>query len=161
LCRLPPDILCLSETRIKEKPLKNIFIPGYQFIHENCPTNAGGVAMYISNSINFQKLKHFNIELAGCENVWINKLSKNKNYVIFVLFHLSFINIYIYWGNISTRTKQNSSSVLDKLAEVLSNLNVTHHKCLMLGDININVDKGHNSPHFINHINTPRRVTFN
>jgi len=93
LCRLPPNIICLSKTRIKEKPSINISIPGYQFIHENSPTNAEGVAMYISNSINFQKLTHFYNELAGSENIWINiELSKNEKYVIGTIYRHTNLN---------------------------------------------------------------------
>ena len=33
-----PDIICLSETRLKEQPLININIPGYSFIHTDSPT---------------------------------------------------------------------------------------------------------------------------
>jgi len=66
--------------------------------------------MYISNSINFQKLTHFNIKLAGCENIWINiELSKNEKYVI---------------GKIYRHPNQNPSSIfIEKLAEILTNLN--------------------------------------
>ena len=41
-----PNIICISETRIRNHAVSNINIPGYSFIHD-----AGGAAMYISNMI--------------------------------------------------------------------------------------------------------------
>ena len=43
LSELPyrPQIICLSETKIKNQPVINISLPGYIFIHANSPTNAG------------------------------------------------------------------------------------------------------------------------
>ena len=46
---LAPDVICLTETRIKDQPLINLDIPGYSFVHVNSETAAGGVAIYISN----------------------------------------------------------------------------------------------------------------
>ena len=50
--KLQPDILCVSETKIKISPLINISLPGYEFFHVDSPTNAGGVVIYISNQCN-------------------------------------------------------------------------------------------------------------
>ena len=41
-----PDVVCVSETRIKDDLLINISIPNYNFFHKDSPTNAGGVAIY-------------------------------------------------------------------------------------------------------------------
>ena len=53
-----PDIICLSETKIKDE---NITVPlgltNYEFIHTDSKTNAGGVAMYINSDIKFEKPK--------------------------------------------------------------------------------------------------------
>ena len=37
-----PQIICLSETKIKDKSVINISLPGYIFIHANSSTNAKG-----------------------------------------------------------------------------------------------------------------------
>ena len=37
-----PDIICLSETRLKKQPLINVNIPGYSFIHNDSRTYVGG-----------------------------------------------------------------------------------------------------------------------
>jgi len=45
-CSKPPDIIALSETRIKETSIIAT-LPGYNFINENSQTQAGGVGAYI------------------------------------------------------------------------------------------------------------------
>jgi len=40
--------VCVSETSIKENPICNISIPGYEFVLVDSSSNAGGVAMYVS-----------------------------------------------------------------------------------------------------------------
>ena len=44
-----PNIIYLTETKLKDIPYANINIPKYNFHHSPTPTNAGGVAMYISS----------------------------------------------------------------------------------------------------------------
>ena len=43
-----PEVVCVSETRIKDDPLIKISIPNHNFFHKDLPTNAGGVALYYS-----------------------------------------------------------------------------------------------------------------
>ena len=45
-----PDILCLSESRIKKQSLLNIDFPRYNFLNVNSERSAGGVAIYISTN---------------------------------------------------------------------------------------------------------------
>ena len=44
--KFQPDILCVSETKIKISLSIYISLPGYEFFHVDSPTNAGGVAIY-------------------------------------------------------------------------------------------------------------------
>ena len=75
-----PDIICLSETRLKEQPLININIRGYSFIHIDSPTNAGGVAMHISTTIQHSILTEVQMDTNGCENIW--RKIKDSNVII-------------------------------------------------------------------------------
>jgi len=48
------DIICISETRLyDEKPLVNINIDGYNFLHTSTETRAGGAGMYINSCLEF------------------------------------------------------------------------------------------------------------
>jgi len=49
-------------------------LPTYQFIHNDSPTNAGDVAMYISNKLKFEHLSNLELSIDSCEDLWI-KLS--------------------------------------------------------------------------------------
>ena len=65
-----PHIISLSETKIKGKPLTNISLPGYSFLHSNSQTNAGGAGVYIHESLRYDELD-CTINFAGCEDIWI------------------------------------------------------------------------------------------
>ena len=66
-----PDILCITETRIANVPLINISIPGYKFFHRNSATVIGGVGIYINDSLKFEIIDDFNLDIAGVEEIWI------------------------------------------------------------------------------------------
>ena len=46
-----PDILAISETKLRSKSIINIAIPQYPFFHTDSETAAGGAALYISNNL--------------------------------------------------------------------------------------------------------------
>ena len=43
-----PDVIALTETKLKDNICGNIELPGYKLIHVNSPTLAGGVGFYIN-----------------------------------------------------------------------------------------------------------------
>ena len=59
-----PNIICLTETQLKQSSLVNNKIPGYKFCHVDSDTNAGGVGIYIDEEMEF-----------ACENLY--SFSKN------------------------------------------------------------------------------------
>ena len=63
------DIICVTETRLKTQPLLNIDISGYTFVHIDSPITAGGVAMYISNALQFSVLNNLQLTVNKCENI--------------------------------------------------------------------------------------------
>ena len=72
-----PDIICVTETRLKNQPLLNIDISGYTFIHIDSPTTAGEVAMYISNALQFSVITNLQLTVNECENIWIKLHDSN------------------------------------------------------------------------------------
>jgi len=65
----PPDIIALSETRIKET-LIIAPIPGYNLINENSQTQAGVVGTYIENNLKYSQRrdpssKRVNVKIYG------------------------------------------------------------------------------------------------
>ena len=45
------DILGITETKLAEKSISNVNIKGYNFLHTDSLTNAGGAALYIANNL--------------------------------------------------------------------------------------------------------------
>ena len=66
-----PDIVCVSETRLKGEPLTNITIPDYNFAQTDSATNANGVAIYIFSKYKFELVQSYNMNLNGCEDLWL------------------------------------------------------------------------------------------
>ena len=65
-----PDIICLTQARIKHQPLTNLNLPNYHFTNVSPSSNAGGVAAYISDNLQFN-LSAEQYILAGAEFLWI------------------------------------------------------------------------------------------
>ena len=63
-----PYVISLTETKIKDKPLCNLSIPGYTFLHVNSLTNAGDVGVYINNNLHFKQI-HLSVKCATCEDI--------------------------------------------------------------------------------------------
>ena len=72
-----PDIICISETRLKQGPLINVNLPAFHLLHNDSPTNAGGVGIYIAVSMAFEYLPDIQIDIKGCENIWVKLCQLN------------------------------------------------------------------------------------
>ena len=58
----PFDVICITETRLHDdKPLSNIQIDGYDFVHTPTSTRCGGVGIYIKSSLEYKQLNNFSI----------------------------------------------------------------------------------------------------
>jgi len=133
------DIICISETRLyDEKPLVNIDIDGYNFIHTTTHTHAGGAGMYINSKLEFEKMDsislcHPNI----CESVFAEiKHPTKKNVII---------------GTVYRHPSPPVSEFLDCfLSKTLQKITITKKNCILAGDFNVDLIKyGHN-----NHVNS-------
>ena len=123
---ISPDIICISESRLKHNPLTNVNLPGYTLIRTNSPTNAGGVAMYIANNIAYELKTDYEMKIDGCENIWI-KLC-NSNIVI---------------GTIYRHPKNNMHLFLDSLNKQLDMFK--QKTVFLIGDFNINLTSSSNT----------------
>jgi len=66
-----PDIICLSETKIKTSVLTNLSLPEYQLLmHVNSQTNAGGVGVFVSDILKVSLIDK-NVLNFDCEDVWL------------------------------------------------------------------------------------------
>ena len=88
LARLP-DIVCVSETRLKGEPLSNITIPDYNFAQIDSVTNAGGVAIYISSKYKLELVQSYNMNLNECEDLWLEVTvpTNQTSFIIGAVYH--------------------------------------------------------------------------
>ena len=124
--KIHPDLVAITETRIKNKPLINIDIPGYSFSYETPSSNAGGVGIYVGDNLNFNIIENYNISISSCENLWLKIKCKNySEYIIGVIYrHPNHIDI-------------NDFNL--QLNEILQYVSSSGHKCIALGDFNIDL----------------------
>ena len=123
----PPVIIFLSESRININPLVNIDIPGYTFIHYPSPIRAGGVGAYISNILNFTTNENLSLNVAGCEDLWIN--------VDFPSRKISYVFAVIY-----RHPCNNYNAFFEALDQNMQYLNRKGSKVAIFGDINIDLN---------------------
>ena len=59
---------------------------GYQFIHRNSHTSAGGVGIYVKSSISYNLKPTINIDLSSVENLWIEIEINKKKLIVGVVY---------------------------------------------------------------------------
>jgi len=78
-----PDIIAISGSKINENTSANLNIPGYAFVSNNSKTQAGVVAMYVSNDLEFSRRSDLDISGDGMESCWIELArTAQKNVVV-------------------------------------------------------------------------------
>ena len=81
-----PDIIAITETRIKDQTAINIDVTGYKYFFFKSFNNAGGVGMFINDTLNCRVLNRFHVGLSSGENIWLNVITKDsKSYIVSVL----------------------------------------------------------------------------
>ena len=117
---IQPHVIALTETKIKDRLLVNISIPGYTFFHVNSNSNAGGVGAYISYSLQASEIL-FDTAYHGCECLWIKLTcpSTDLNYVIGTVYRHPKTNtnefLLVNSLYLSPSTPDEVSSVIDSL----------------------------------------------
>jgi len=91
-CSKPPDIIALSETRIKETSIIAT-LPDYNFINENSETQAGGVDAYIKNNLKYLQRRDLQFKINGCENIWLEIIGKRQKTIIGIVYRHPQYNI--------------------------------------------------------------------
>ena len=140
-----PDIITITETRIKDQPAINIDIPSYNFFVKSL-NNAGGVGVYINDTLNCRVLNRFHVDAPSCENIWLAVITKDsKSYRVGALYRHPFsIDVANFIG---------------QLNQTLLDITSAGNKCVILGNFNINILKLE-STHTISYLNMLRSNAF-
>ena len=119
-----PDIIAISETKLKESNSSNINIPGYLFLNTNSKTSAGGVGLYLAKELDFIRRCDLELSVECVESCWIEIIRKRQKNIIV--------------GCIYRHPHNDRKHFLESLKSKLENLNSKGQEVFILGDININ-----------------------
>ena len=125
--KFKPDIISVGETWINHNKIFLFSLKGYNFINKPCDGKAGGAAFFIKSNIQYNILNNFELNLNGCEDLWLELLlSNNKKLII--------ASIYRHPDYNFTEFQQNFICAIEKLNKLKKDFIIT-------GDTNINLLK--------------------
>lgn len=82
-----PDIIAISETKLNDAKTNLASIPNYNLIFSNSRSNAGGVALYILDSLKFCRRQDFEFDSSDTENLFIEiNLAANKAIIVGLIY---------------------------------------------------------------------------
>ena len=123
------DIICISETRLKEDQeiLVNIDLPGYSYFHTPTKTACGGTLIYYKNYLSAKILSQFCHSVEGIfESTFVEIKSNNKSMVV---------------GNIYRHPKADETFITNFLEPTLNNIGKMNKKSIISGDFNFDLIK--------------------
>ena len=89
-----PEIIAISETKLNSN-LKT-FLPGYTFIHNNSPTNVGGVGTFVKATLSYKTTTEYQLNIMECEEIWVKIQLNNTEKVFSVLLDTLIQNFLIF-----------------------------------------------------------------
>ena len=107
----------------------NIELDGYQFIHRNSHTSAGGVGIYVKSSISYNLKPTININLSSVENLWIEIEINKKKLIVGVVYRHP------------VQTVEQIDLFSRALTNIFHELNSIKSEFYVLGDFNIDLAK--------------------
>jgi len=102
-------------------------LQGYSFEYHDSPTNAGGVALFVKDSLTYRVENKFMVDTPGYENLWLQFDTNNSN--TFVV------------GVVYRHPNSNYKDFRDKLDVTIAKLSATSSKYYICGDFNIDLLK--------------------
>ena len=120
-----PQIICITETRIKFQPQINVSIPNYGFAHVNSNSNAGSVAMYIHKNITYHVIEN-PIQMCDSECLWIKIKNFDAKFTLGVVYRHP--------------RAQTADQFLEDLSKCLDSLNKDSEYYYILGDFTITLE---------------------
>jgi len=85
--RTLPDIIAITETRLKNSMSFGFRLQGYSIEYHDSPTNAGGVSLFVKDRLVYHVENKFMVDTPGCENLWLQfDTNKSNTFVIGVVY---------------------------------------------------------------------------
>ena len=124
------DIIALTETKLSGNSVhSNIELNGYDFLHADSETLAGGVGLYIQNKLDYSVNSEINCGLNYVENIWIKTQTKNGTLMIGVVYRhpVSYVeNIEIF---------------SNAMSDIFHEFNHKKYSYIVVGDFNLDPDE--------------------
>ena len=138
-----PDIICVSETRLKKDKidwqLKLVGLPNYNIHFDNSNTNAGGVAIYIKESLQYKIRTDFRLATEDCESFFLEVSISNT-----LPDNLNAQQKSLIIGCVYRHPRPTIPCFTDELCDKLMMSCNQNTPFIILGDINIDVSKSSN-----------------
>ena len=135
-----PHFICISETRLKDKKIDwqsaIVNLPNYELSYDNSKSSAGGVAIYVHESINnFEIKSELKIDVPDCESLFVEiKFDKNESGV-----KTSNIKKSLLVGCVYRHPRWATSLFIERLGEKLAMYSAENIPIVVVGDFNLNV----------------------
>jgi len=127
--RTLPDIIAVTETRLKNSMNFGFRLQGCSIEHHDSPTSPGGVALFVKDSLAYRVENKFTIDTPRCENLWLQfDTNKSSTFVIGVVYR---------------HPNSNYEDFQDKLDVTIAKLIATSSKYYICDDFNIDLLKYH------------------
>ena len=125
----PFSLIGLTETKIKAEqlPISNTDLPGYSFISQPSSSNAGGVAFYICNNLDFAILPEFTTTTEDFEALWIEVQNSCHSNLL--------------CGVIYRHPNGDVDKFLEYLSSTIEKINHSSKFCTIMGDFNLDLPK--------------------
>ena len=82
-----PEIVAISETKLKANAIdRDIQLEGYKLVHSHSNTSAGGVALYINDTLTFSLNECSQRILLNAEHIWVDIQTKRDSIAVGVIY---------------------------------------------------------------------------
>ena len=128
--KFEPDIISISETKLKPEEDCRVALAGYHFVRCGSPTNAGGVGLFIKSNLINDIFPTYNLNTPNCEDLWIRlSVQKKKSCII---------------GVVCRHPHQSLPQFISKFEKSIEMLNVNKEAYNVSEDFNVDLTKYEN-----------------
>ena len=124
----PFSVIGISETKLNSNSMSNVDLPCYNFLRKDSPTQAGGVGLYIHNSLSYIPRSDIDISFGECENIWIEIVLPNQQKNIIL-------------GLVYRHPSSSADDFRDAFNNTLNDISKSNKQIIIFGDINIDLIK--------------------
>ena len=142
-----PHIIAISETRLNDDSnLGQANIQGYNLLNVNSNSNAGGVALYVSQKLNYFRKPELSLVSPDSKNLFV-EISLDKKAKGLLL------------GVIYRHPQNNFTTFQEQYCKLLNQLSYEKRNYIICGDINIDIFSANHKSTISNYLNELYSVT--